>query len=1002
MLSQAVTNQVGQQRGVRQDVADTSRIREFLRMNSQNFTAELVAYQLKGVARIQFDQRKRIELRESMSIHEYNLKFTQLSHYALDMVADMRSRMSLFVAGLSRLSSKEGKVDEDNLRDREDFRNKNAKTSGNEYGQQKSNANWPSFQHKQKGPTTTSSSAPAPRNRVWKEAPGACGDCSTGSFKCVQEGHFMKECPKHRRGSGNRDPRASLSLVTPYIALNFHILPEQLLQPFIVSTPVSVDWFYASVNCRTQVVKFQFPNELCIEWRSSSEVPKGHFILYLKARKLVSKGCVYHLVRVNDSSVETLPIQIALIELKELIEQLKDLLEKSFIRPSVSPWEAPVLFVRNKDGSLRICIDYSQLNEVTIKNKYPLSRIDELLDQLQGATCFSKIDLRSGYYQLRVRESDIPKTTFMIRYGHYEFLVISFGLINAPATFMDLMKRAFKPYLDMFVIVFIDDILIYSMNEEDHASHLRIVLQTLKDKELYAMFSKCEFWLESVALLGHIVSDDGIRVDIQKIEATQNWPRPMSPTDIRSFLGLDGYFRSFQELKKRLTTPLVLTLPEGTQGFVLKIHERNCPTHDLELAVVVFALKIWHHYLYGVHVDMFTDHKSCQYVFGQKDLRHKGWLELLKDYNMSVLYHPDKAESVANALSRLSMASTSYVEKYMKELAKDVHRLAILGVRLMESNEGGVVVMNGAGSSLVSEVKEKQDQDPIWLELKENVHKQKVMAFEQGGDGALRYQGRLCVPWVDKPQERIMEEAHSSRYSIHPGRAPETQWYGSEYRSSRMEMGDENMDFITGLQRSRRQHDSIWVIVDQMTKSSHFLPIKTTHSTEDYAKLYLQEVVRLHGVPVSIISDRERTIQTLEDMLRACVIDFKGEDADLLLDGLRLHDLVHQGMEKVKGKLSPKYIGPYNISKRISNVTYELELPQELAAVHPVFHVSMLKKCMGNPSHIIPTQDIDIKDSLSYEEIPVQILDRQVCKLKTKKVASVKVLWRNQFIEEAT
>jgi len=153
------------------------------------------------------------------------------------------------------------------------------------------------------------------------------------------------------------------------------------------------------------------------------------------------------------------------------------------------------------------------------QEKYHLPRIDDLFNQLQGATCFSKIDLRSGYHQLRVRESDIPKTAFRTRYGHYEFLVMSFNLTNAPATFMDLMNRVFKPYLDMFVIVFIDDILIYSRNEEDHASHLRVVLQTLKDRELYAKFSKCEFCLEHVAFLGHIVSREGIKVDTQKIEA---------------------------------------------------------------------------------------------------------------------------------------------------------------------------------------------------------------------------------------------------------------------------------------------------------------------------------------------------------------------------------------------------------------------------------------------------------------------------------------------------
>ncbi|KAH0712645.1 hypothetical protein KY289_008604 [Solanum tuberosum] len=434
-------------------------------------------------------------------------------------------------------------------------------------------------------------------------------------------------------------------------------------------------------------------------------------------------------------------------KLKDLKEELKDLLDKGFIRPSVSHWGAPVLFVRKKDGSLKICIDYRQLNKVTIKNKYPLLRIDDLFDQLQGATCFSKIDIKSGYHQLRVRECDIPKTTFRTRYGHYEFLVMSFGLTNAPAASMDLMNRVFKTYLDMFVIVFIGGILIYSRNEEDHVSHLRIVLQTLKDRELYEKFSKCEFLLESVAFLSHIVSGEGIKVDTQKIEAVQNWPRPTSPTYIKSFLGLVVYYRrfiegllsisspltkltqktekfqwsevyekNFQELKKKVNYFPVLTLPEGTQGFIvyydasrvglgcvlmqngkvvaytsgqLKVHEKNYPTHDLELAVVVFALKIWRHYLYGVHVDVFTDHKSLPYVFTQKkpNLRQRRWLELLNDYDMSILYHSGKANVVTYALSRFSMGSIAHVEEEKRELVKDVHKLARLGVRLMDSTK---------------------------------------------------------------------------------------------------------------------------------------------------------------------------------------------------------------------------------------------------------------------------------------------------------------------------
>ena len=305
---------------------------------------------------------------------------------------------------------------------------------------------------------------------------------------------------------------------------------------------------------------------------------------------------------------------------------------------------------------MRLCIDYRELNKVTIKNKYPLPRVDDLFDQLQGAQVFSKIDLRSGYHQLKVRASDIEKTAFRTRYGHYEFLVMPFGVTNAPAAFMDLMNRVFKPFLDEFVIVFIDDILVYSKSFAEHEQHLRMVLQTLRNKRLYAKLKKCEFWLSSVTFLGHIISVDGVSVDPHKIEAIVNWPRPTNVTEVRSFMGLAGYYRrfvkdfsriaipltqltrknvpfewnekrekSFQVLKKRLVSAPILTLPSGTDGFTiysdashrglgcvlmqhgkviayasrqLRPHEKNYPSHDLELAAVVSALKIWRQYLY--------------------------------------------------------------------------------------------------------------------------------------------------------------------------------------------------------------------------------------------------------------------------------------------------------------------------------------------------------------------------------------------------------------------
>ncbi|XP_019197027.1 PREDICTED: uncharacterized protein LOC109190881 [Ipomoea nil] len=214
-------------------------------------------------------------------------------------------------------------------------------------------------------------------------------------------------------------------------------------------------------------------------------------------------------------------------EMQELKEQLQDLLDKGYIRPSVSPWGAPVLFVKKKDSSMRLCIDYCKLNQVTVKNKYPLPRIDglfdqlrgtnDLFDQLKGVGTFSKIDLRLGYHQLKVADKDIPKTVIRTRYGHYEFTVMPFGFTNAPAVFMDLMNHVFRPYLDEFVIVFIDDILVYSRDPVEHESHLRTVLQTLREKQLYAKLSKCDFWKDSVAFLGHLIAKDGISVDPAKI-----------------------------------------------------------------------------------------------------------------------------------------------------------------------------------------------------------------------------------------------------------------------------------------------------------------------------------------------------------------------------------------------------------------------------------------------------------------------------------------------------
>ena len=259
------------------------------------------------------------------------------------------------------------------------------------------------------------------------------------------------------------------------------------------------------------------------------------------------------------------PYRMTPLELKELKIQLQELLEKGFLRPSVSPWGAPVVFVKKKDGTLQLCVDYRQLNKMTMKNKYPLPGIDDLFDQLKGASVFSKIDLRSGYHQLRIKDTDAHKMMFRTRYGHYEFLVMPFGLTNAPAAFMDLMNRVFRPYVDQFFVMFINDILVYSKDQENHDAHLQVVLETLRKEMLYEKLSKCEFWLREVSFLGHIVLEEGIQVDPKKVEVIIEWKPPRNVTEVRSFLGLAGYYRRFVKGFSMTATPMTRLLQKNVK-----------------------------------------------------------------------------------------------------------------------------------------------------------------------------------------------------------------------------------------------------------------------------------------------------------------------------------------------------------------------------------------------------------------------------------------------------
>ncbi|KAL4346647.1 hypothetical protein GQ457_17G011550 [Hibiscus cannabinus] len=879
----------------------------------------------------------------------------------------------------------------------------------------------------------------------------------------------------------------------------------------------------------------------------------------------------------GSAPVSMAPYRMAPKELKELKVQLQELLDRGFIRPSSSPWGAPVLFVKKKDGSLRLCIDYRKLNKLTVKNKYPLPRIDDLFDQFRGATVFSKIDLRSGYYQLRVKDSDVAKTAIRTRYGHYEFLVMPFGLTNALAAFMDMMNRA------------------------EHVEHLRIVLQTLRDHRLYAKLSKCEFWLKKVTFLGHVVSAEGILVDPSKIEAIVSWKQPKNVSEIRSFLGLAGYYRrfvegfsinaapltkllrkdvpflwteaqqaSFEKLKEALTQAPVLVQPESGKDFAvysdashsglgcvlmqegrviayasrqLRPHELNYPTHDLELAAVVFALKIWRHYLYGEKCYIYTDHKSLKYLLTQKELnlRQRRWLELLKDYDCQIEYHPGKANVVADALSR-----------------KTVTDLRSLFARMSLYDDGSLLVELQIKPTLAAEIRAKQLQDSSLLPVMKQVEQGTTEVYSFDRDGVLCFRGRYCVPDDDQLKQTILREAHSIPYAMHPGGdkmyrnlKERYRWIGmkkdiSDYvarcltcqqvkaehqhpsgllqpiRIPEWKWERITMDFVTGLPLTPSKKDSVWVIVDRLTKSAHFIPVRTNYPVDKLAKLYISEIVRLHGVPLSIISDRdpkltsrfwralqdalgtnlnfstafhpqtdgqsERVIQILEDMLRGCVIDFRGTWEDFLplaefaynnsyqasirmapyeaLYGRKCRtpicwtelydrnilgpDLIQQTEETVrlirdrlkeafdrqksyadqrrkdiefavgdqvflkvspwkkvirfgrKGKLSPRFIGPYRILERVGSVAYRLELPPQLSRIHNVFHVSMLRQYRPDPSHIIQVQDVEMRPNLSYDEEPVQILDQDERILRNRRIPMVKVQWSNRSPSEAT
>lgn len=893
-------------------------------------------------------------------------------------------------------------------------------------------------------------------------------------------------------------------------------------------------------------------------------------------------------------------------ELEELKKQLNKLVENGFIRPSESPWGAPVLFIPKKDGSFRMCVDYRALNALTIKNSYPLPNIDDLMNQVHGAKIFSKIDLHSGYHQIRVREEDIPKTAFRTRYGLFEFTVLPFGLTNAPATFMNMMQTVFKNYLDKSVIVFLDDILIYSKTIEEHKIHVKEVLETLRKEKLYCKKSKCEFFRERIPFLGHTLSSEGKGMEEDKVKAINDWPTPKNADEVASFVGLAGWYQefirhfshiciplnklkqkdvpfrwteiednAFNTLKKAISTAPVLMLPDPKLPFVIMTDasgvatgaslnqdqgkglqpvaflskklldaETRYPTHEQELLAVILALKKWRHHVYGSPhpIKIQTDNKSLIYLGNQPNMtnRQRRWVEFLSQFKLNIEYIKGNLNIVADALSR----RIDHQDKEQKVQAANINCNAITYNNLITTDT----------DNLVNEIKKGYEQDEECKRILQGKTVQEYMVK----DGLIQCRdnpNRILISKKDKRiQTKIIYESHDATIGGHLGIAKTTElimrrfiWRGmhqdvkdyvtscvscqTSKPSNQLPMGllkplpipDRNweiisMDLITQLPRTRRGNDAIIVVVDKLSKMAHFLPSVTAISAPELARLIYDGVVRLHGVPKGIISDRdvrftsnfwrslweltgtkllmstayhpqtdgqtERMNRTLEDILRTYT-NYEQNDWDEQLSSaefaynnsiqastgftpfylnsgqhpnlpitssipndelssnptanemvttisetitkakqnilaaqqrqsiyanekrreviFKLGDKVLLSTQNIRNqnqapKLAPKYIGPFAITRVVSDVAYQLELPSNMK-IHNVFHVSKLRKYVDGAEEF-PDREVIVRSSpviVDGEEAweVERVVRKRTRKVGHRSVVEYFVLWKN-------
>ena len=604
-------------------------------------------------------------------------------------------------------------------------------------------------------------------------------------------------------------------------------------------------------------------------------------------------------------------------ETKEIERQIQELLSKGLIRESLSPCAVPVILVPKSDETLRMCMDCRPINTITVRYRHPIPRLDDMLDELSGSTIFSKIDLRSGYHQIRMSLGDEWKTAFKTKLGLYEWLVMPFGLSNAPSTFMRLMNHVLRSLIGKFVVVYFDDILIYSKSLEEHVEHVKQVLSILRSEKLFANLPKCTFAKDKLVFLGFVVSSKGIEVDDSKVEAILNWPTPTSVGQIRSFHGLAGFYRrfvkdfstiacplneltkknvpfvwgkaqqlAFDELKKRLTQAPLLVLPDFSKTFEIECdasgigiggvlmqngrpvayHSEkldgarlNYPIYDKELYALVRVLQVWQHYLWPKEFVIHSDHESLKFLKSQTNLnkRHAKWVEFIESFPYVIKYKKGKENVVADALSR-KVALLTRLE------------ISVLGLE---------------------EIKTLYADDPSF-----GVPFAKC-SIDKGFEDFYLHKGflfkgnKICIP-ESSLRSLLLQESHGGGLMGHFGREKTYDMLSTNFYWPRMyrdverhvrrcttclqaksttnpyglymplpipsaPWSDISMDFVLGLPRSKRGHDSIFVVVDRFSKMAHFIPCSKTHDASRIATLFFREIVRLHGVPKTIVSDRD-------------------------------------------------------------------------------------------------------------------------------------------------